>query len=313
MAELIMAGIATPATPSSGKATIFIDTSNNLAKIDPSGNVMKLSCPGSFTLTIPATGTAALLGTAQTFTALCTFAPPSSTGLQIDMPSGTANAALLIRYITTNAANITASATSTVQTLNSRDFGNDTAGCNILIGRNTNSGSTGGASGTLRFVRADSGSRWIWPDNSGDLRIHTAAPTGSAGAPTVSDTAGTVVGTQTSWYLEKEAIKEHYTRKDLLDAVMGVRLFDYKLLHDSQRRCDDSQQSYTGLVIMEDDRRQNAWFANNLGRHQTPVLNERNLFGYLIGAIQAQQAEIESFKRLLQEMLTLSRPTHSRQ
>lgn len=73
MAQLIMAEGATPSTPSSGKASIFIDASGNLCKIDDGGNVMKLASAGSFTLTIPATGTVALLGTDQTFTGALTI------------------------------------------------------------------------------------------------------------------------------------------------------------------------------------------------------------------------------------------------
>lgn len=68
MAYLIMAEGAAPSTPSSGKATVFIDTSGNLCKLDDAGNLMTLVAAGDYTLTIPATGTVALLGAAQTFT-----------------------------------------------------------------------------------------------------------------------------------------------------------------------------------------------------------------------------------------------------
>jgi hypothetical protein len=41
----------------------------------------------------------------------------------------------------------------------------------------------------LNPLRVESPARWLWIDSTGDLRIHTAAPT--------ADGDGTVVGTQT--------------------------------------------------------------------------------------------------------------------
>lgn len=76
MSQLIMAEGANPSTPSTGKAIIHIDASGNLCKTDDTGNTMVLACAGDFTLTIPATGTVALLGTAQTYTAAKTFDAP---------------------------------------------------------------------------------------------------------------------------------------------------------------------------------------------------------------------------------------------
>ena len=62
-----------PSTPSSGIVNVFIDTSGNLCWQDDTGKIGKLATAGSFTLTIPATGTAALLNVAQTFSAAQTF------------------------------------------------------------------------------------------------------------------------------------------------------------------------------------------------------------------------------------------------
>jgi hypothetical protein len=65
------------------------------------------------------------------------------------------------------------------------------AGQRMVVGRNT-SGS--GAAGALVLTRADGTPYYVWVDATGDLRIHTAAPTEDG--TTVSDTAGTVIGTQ---------------------------------------------------------------------------------------------------------------------
>lgn len=51
-----------------------------------------------------------------------------------------------------------------------------------------------GAAGALILARADGTLRYLWVDATDDLRIGSAAPTADGG---VSDTSGTVVGTQT--------------------------------------------------------------------------------------------------------------------
>lgn len=51
---------ATPDTPSMGVVNLFIDTNGNLCWQDENGRIGKLAAAGSYTLTIPATGTAAL-------------------------------------------------------------------------------------------------------------------------------------------------------------------------------------------------------------------------------------------------------------
>ncbi len=75
-------------------------------------------------------------------------------------------------------------------TLQSADLNNN-AGRIAQIGRNSN-GSTP-AAGALSLVSAGGTSYYLWIDATGDLRIHTSPPND---ADTISDTAGTVVGTQ---------------------------------------------------------------------------------------------------------------------
>ena len=73
MAVINLAQVASPSAPSASTDNIFIDTSGNLSIQKPDGNIVKLAAAGTYTLTIPATGTAALLATAQTFSAAQTF------------------------------------------------------------------------------------------------------------------------------------------------------------------------------------------------------------------------------------------------
>lgn len=65
-------------------------------------------------------------------------------------------------------------------------------GRGVSIGRNS---SGGGAAGHLELVDKGGTSYFVWVDDTGVLRIHTAAPTEDN--TTVSDVAGTVVGSQT--------------------------------------------------------------------------------------------------------------------
>lgn len=64
-------------------------------------------------------------------------------------------------------------------------------GPSVEVGRNS-SGS--GAAGSLMLTQRGGTAYYLWVDATGDLRIHTAPPTENN--TTVSDTAGTVVGTQ---------------------------------------------------------------------------------------------------------------------
>jgi hypothetical protein len=66
------------------------------------------------------------------------------------------------------------------------------AGAGLIIGKNT---SGGGAASWIRLSMRSSGDRYLWVDDTGDLRIGTAPPTENNS--TVSDTSGTVIGTQT--------------------------------------------------------------------------------------------------------------------
>ena len=68
-----------------------------------------------------------------------------------------------------------------------RDTGNDVAGAEIAIGRNSNA--TNANSGTLKFTDVGGTARYLGVDATGPLRVNTSPPAGG-----VADTAGTVVG-----------------------------------------------------------------------------------------------------------------------
>lgn len=198
----------------------------------------------------------------QTFTAGQTFAPAAGTvPITLTTPSSQNTAMLQI---------------------STADCGAN-YGPHINIGRNSNV--TTSASGWLYITNRSGTGYSLWPDASGNLRINGAATPTSA-----NDTGGTVVGAQTSY----AALKEDITPWDgdgALDAVLACKLFGYRF------RGDESQRQYHGIVINDADR--GAWFSENDAANQTPALNERNLFGYLIAAIKEQQAQIDELKERL--------------
>lgn len=288
MSKIIMAEGAAPDTPSTGKGAIFIDSSGRLSLKDDDGN----------------TDTMAVLATNQTFTAAQSLIPTdvAVVPLTINMPASTSARAMRADYNSTESFRLQAQAAISQLFLLSRDMGNNVPGAVVQAGRNTSGGAVGPAAGTIQYITAAGNSRFTWVDAAGDVRVHSAAPTGSTGAPTVSDTAGVVIGTQSSWIKRKENLQKLQNNSELLDEVLQAELYSYQLKEDSQQNADGSKPVYKGLVITEADREANAWFANNLGPQQTPVLNERNLFGYLIGSIQAQQTQIEELRKEIAEL-----------
>lgn len=181
---------------------------------------------GGYTLTVPATGTAALLGTLNTFVKKQTIAPDSNAlALQVDMPSGLVNNAAL--YITRNAgAAVEISALSSGYNylyLYAGDTGTG-VGQFVQIGRNNNASTP--AAGHVAMEDKGATYYYVWPDDSGNLRIHTSAPTNGG------DTAGTVVGAQSSSLDAKDIQPGLSGIDEVLERIAigagAVRRFAYK-------------------------------------------------------------------------------------
>lgn len=153
-------------------------------------------------------------------------------------------------------------------------------GPHISISRNSNASTP--SAGWLQVVSRSNTAYSLWVDNSGNVRVGTSTPTNA------NDGSGTVVGAQTSYIELKEDVTPWNDTQAALDAVLACKLFGYRF------KADESRRQYHGIVITDEDR--GAWFSENDADNQTPALNERNLFGHLIAAIQAQQAQIEELK-----------------
>jgi len=172
------------------------------------------------------------------------------------------------------------------------DLGNDHRGAYIQLGRNASAGVVGPAASALEFTIAGGGGANIWADATSKLRIHSDAPTGSTGAPTVSDTAGTVVGDQTSWHEAKEILRQWDDPTKALETVLATKIFDFRYKESSYLDADNQPAVFTGIVGF--DRRD--WFLKNVGRQQTPSLNEVNILGYHTLAIQALAKRVQALE-----------------
>ena len=169
---------------------------------------------GGFTLTVPATGTAALLATANVFTVNQTIgallgvnvtpvvgqqvtvlaAATTTKALLLNTPASSVAAIQEWQYNGSIAVGLNVFATERSLTLVQFDNGS-AQGCNIDIRRNSNVSTP--AAGFLGLMNLGGTGYRIWPDTSGLLRIHTADPTNA------NDTAGTIVGTQSSYVAAK--------------------------------------------------------------------------------------------------------------
>lgn len=220
-------------------------------------------------------GRLAILANANVFVPLTTSVIP----VTINMPASTSVYAFLARYNSVDRMYINQSSNRSQIVFSNFDNGSD-IGPHVNIGRNSNA-STPGAG--FIYMMARTGTQYAtWVDNTGTVRVGTTLPTSA------NDTSGSVIGAQTSWEGAKEDIAEWDDNRAALDAILACRLFSYRM------KGDESQRNYRGLVIHDEDR--GAWFSDNDAENQIPALNTRNLFGYLIGAIQAQQAQIEALR-----------------
>ncbi|HEX3099884.1 MAG TPA: tail fiber domain-containing protein [Patescibacteria group bacterium] len=108
-------------------------------------------------------------------------------------------------------------------TTETSDYGNGAAGPIIILGRNNN-GTTG--AGSVNFQSKAGTAGYVWQDNAGNLRINTSAPTNAL------DTAGVVVGTQTSTRNTKQDITDYTDYAAALNMVTSAPLHTFRYIKD---------------------------------------------------------------------------------
>lgn len=154
-------------------------------------------------------------------------------------------------------------------------------GPSLSLGRNT---SGNGATPTISFtLRSGVSARYVYVDSSGDVRIHTAAPTEDNS--TVAESAGTVVGTQTSLRATKRLIRRFRDTRGALKLIAATPLYSFQY-----RETGDRDTHHVGIMADESPR-----FTRYGGRVFDPV----NAFGYTAAAIQALLARVEALESAL--------------
>ena len=279
-------------------------TANEITVTDGAGSIT-LSIPDSSIFVTPRTTGAAEFNDAVLIGANGTTldglvhivsSGTSTRAVVVEMPASASVAAQQWHYDGTEAANITVQATQTSFTLQARNFGNNVQGGVFSIQRNSSAGAEGGAAGALGLQEGDgSGTRWVWADLTGDLRINTSAPTGVSGSPTVSDLAGIEVGAQTSWHELKQDIKKFVDYQSSLDEIVNTPLYSYGF---------KNRHYESAYVIFEEDANGNSWFSYNddLSMQQVPSLKLREIIGTHSGAIKALNERIIQLEKKVEEL-----------
>lgn len=146
--------------------------------------------------------------------------------------------------------------------------------------------SDNGAAGRILFRERDGAAQYVWVDTTGVMRIHTAAPTTSSAA---SDTAGTVVGAQTSTRATKRDVRVFGDYDGALRLIAKTPL--YRFRYTTQ----DLDTDHVGIVAEESPE-----FARFGGQAFDPV----NAFGYTAAAIKALLARLERLEAAAAPVLT---------
>lgn len=144
----------------------------------------------------------------------------------------------------------------------------------ITLGRNSSGGT---APGLLHLTRADDLAGYLWTDNSGNVRTHTAAPDESTGV-----TIGTVVGTQTSRRSTKHIYGEYTDHAGALALLRRTPLWDFDYNNGGYQ-----QTRFVGITT--DDSPE---FGMDAGQSFNPV----SAFGYTVAAIKALAAKVEALE-----------------
>lgn len=181
----------------------------------------------------------AFLAQAQTFSAAQTIEPSDtgSNGLTVNMPASTSGTSVLLQYNNTNRGSLAITASSSVITLNAFDNGSSN-GTNLILGRNSNASTP--AAGFVTMTNLGNTNYRIWPDTSGNLRIHTAAPTNA------NDTAGTVVGAQTSHVAFKDVTGDPVSNAEALALLRAAAAQVKRFIYTSGAY---NNQEFSGLIL----------------------------------------------------------------
>lgn len=130
-------------------------------------------------------------------------------------------------------------------TMASRDKGNGVAGSVLEIGRNTNGTNTG--AGSVNFLSKSGTAGYVWQDAAGNMRINTSAPSHA------NDTAGTVIGDQTSTRETKQDITDYTDYAGALSKIIAAPLHMFRYIREVQGYGADSPLAKNRLGYIADE------------------------------------------------------------
>lgn len=223
----------------------------------------------------------AILATASTFTKTQTFAPSTTgeEGIVINMPTSTTYQALKINYTGTQRQQAYVDASTNRYIMYATDGGAGT-GCYLVLERNNNASTP--AAGFVQIEDRGGTDYYVHPDDSGILRIHTAAPIHGV------DTTGTVVGSQSSSLDSKDVLGEFVDYDGALAAILATPLHDftYKSGAYNGERFTGIITNYAPVFGMDRD----------ADHPDGKSLNTINGLGYTVAAFKALTRRIEELE-----------------
>jgi hypothetical protein len=174
----------------------------------------------------------------------------------------------------------TNSATTKLE-IGSSDLGAGLAGPVITLGRNSNA--TPGA-GSINFQSNAGTAGYIWQDAAGNLRINTAAPSNA------NDTAGTVVGAQTSTRDTKQDITDYTDYNRALSMVLDAPLHTFRYKREVEGYGANSPLAKTRIGYIADEV-DPAFMVGN-------VIDQVTVNGILMASIKEMNLKVEEISSL---------------
>lgn len=241
---------------------------------------------GGFTLTVPATGTVALLGTPNTFTRAQVISPSAvgDIGLVINMPASNTERPLRLRYAGTDRSNINIDSATTTWNATTFDAGAG-QGPNFNIGRNSNASTA--SPGVLFCTAADNQATGLYPDNSGIWRTIEGAVTSATFA------GGTVVGSQSSHIDYKSVLGKPVSDKEALAHIVAAAEQVKRFVYKSGAY---NGEEFSGLVIDGKKLHRYGMDADDK-RKAGKLLNLPNALGDLMLAVRGLAARVDALEK----------------
>jgi hypothetical protein len=156
-------------------------------------------------------------------------------------------------------------------------------GNSVRVGRND---SGNGAAGHLVLEDKNAVQRPMWVDASGNVRIHSGPPTEDG---TTSDTAGTVVGAQSSSRDSKDVLGLFIDRPVALRTVLDTPLYRWRYKNDAFQG-----EEFMGIITDDSP-------AFGMDRDEDhpggKSLNVPNAIGLLVASVQELQLQINALRK----------------